>query len=243
MNDPVSREISVSQKFCVQLYPEYTWTSLRNPEQVLHPRSSPLASHLPHHTNMAAFGVHFRAALRNSTRAHSRYNRPTNFMRPMISRSDNLLCSANRRRQSTIGQAVPLERSQMGCPNCKLINPESAFRCDCGYRFGSAAPDQQSRVSVHPSRGPWYPNRKQWLVIWAAIVVGCLCLLAGVIAGTVVAFLIGGPLVWQLCGPQKSPIPPQRNVIYCGECGISIDPAWVFCPRCGAPNWKSGKSH
>ena len=25
------------------------------------------------------------------------------------------------------------------CPNCKLINPDSALRCDCGYDFPTGA--------------------------------------------------------------------------------------------------------
>lgn len=30
------------------------------------------------------------------------------------------------------------------CPNCKLINPENAIRCDCGYNF-------KTRSVIHPA--------------------------------------------------------------------------------------------
>src|SRR5207249_10958699 len=29
----------------------------------------------------------------------------------------------------------PIETPQMDCPNCKLVNPPTATRCDCGYDF------------------------------------------------------------------------------------------------------------
>ena len=32
----------------------------------------------------------------------------------------------------------------MKCPNCRLINPESAMRCDCGYDFVTGLPSDRA---------------------------------------------------------------------------------------------------
>lgn len=42
------------------------------------------------------------------------------------------------------------------CPYCKLINPEGAVECDCGYRF---AEDPPSRPVV---TGPWWRRAIEW---------------------------------------------------------------------------------
>lgn len=45
----------------------------------------------------------------------------------------------------------------MTCPHCKLINPPSAIRCDCGYDFklrsveGSYLADRQNRAQQEKS--------------------------------------------------------------------------------------------
>ena len=42
----------------------------------------------------------------------------------------------------------------------------------------------------------WRPNQKQWLVIWPAVLVGGLSLLAGMIVVGVSVLAIGAALVW-----------------------------------------------
>ena len=36
----------------------------------------------------------------------------------------------------------------MKCPNCGLINPESALHCDCGYNFESSRIDEEAKLPV-----------------------------------------------------------------------------------------------
>lgn len=50
----------------------------------------------------------------------------------------------------------------MKCPNCGLLNPPSALRCDCGYNFASQTIDQSYAVA-----GEKYQKSKffiQWAV-------------------------------------------------------------------------------
>jgi hypothetical protein len=41
---------------------------------------------------------------------------------------------------------------EVKCPNCGLINPETALRCDCGYNFDLGGMDESSVASVSASR-------------------------------------------------------------------------------------------
>ena len=61
----------------------------------------------------------------------------------------------------------------MKCPNCGLINPDIALRCDCGYRF--------DRLPASPLTTPLTPRQRPLLP-------GLLVILGGVV-------LLGLPLV------------------------------------------------
>jgi hypothetical protein len=42
----------------------------------------------------------------------------------------------------------------MECPACKLVNPESASRCDCGYLFSAGSPQSAAHASAEPGAIP-----------------------------------------------------------------------------------------
>ncbi len=48
----------------------------------------------------------------------------------------------------------------MECPRCRLINPETAERCDCGYEFASGLVKESYLVSEAQAR---HPDLAQWL--------------------------------------------------------------------------------
>jgi hypothetical protein len=68
----------------------------------------------------------------------------------------------------------------MQCPNCRLINPDNAVRCDCGYDFGSGVVKESYLVKEfrrrHPDTAVWLRESARRDYKMAAI-----CLLAGII--------------------------------------------------------------
>jgi hypothetical protein len=56
----------------------------------------------------------------------------------------------------------------MDCPNCKLVNPPDAARCDCGYDFNARAIVSASK-DVHVIQ-------KQKARIWKLVLAGCILL-------------------------------------------------------------------
>ena len=82
----------------------------------------------------------------------------------------------------------------MRCPNCRLINPESAMRCDCGYDFGSKSMKdsyltaKEQELIKESEKGEYYEAAK--IGINKGIVggicmmaIGAVMLIAGHIAG------------------------------------------------------------
>ena len=127
----------------------------------------------------------------------------------------------------------------MHCPKCHLVNPEGAYRCDCGHRFCSDLRGGRITDFHKESSSGWYPTRKQWFVIWPTVLTAAVSLLLEFPIGAAVAFMLGGLLIWQLSSTSRSKLPMEKGVsIYCGECGAGINFDWEFCPKCGAPNWK-----
>jgi len=61
----------------------------------------------------------------------------------------------------------------MKCPNCKLENPPTALRCDCGYDFPSASADRERMMSENN-----FQERLLKRLTWAIL---AIVLLAGVI--------------------------------------------------------------
>jgi hypothetical protein len=66
----------------------------------------------------------------------------------------------------------------MECPRCRLISPDSAARCDCGYDFGAGSVQQsylvQEFYSRHPDPAAWFRECGRRDLRTAAV-----CLLAG----------------------------------------------------------------
>src|SRR5262244_582781 len=50
----------------------------------------------------------------------------------------------------------PIQCTAMDCPNCKLVNPPTATRCDCGYAFRTPTmqeSDPSERDKQHLKKG------------------------------------------------------------------------------------------
>jgi hypothetical protein len=90
-------------------------------------------------------------------------------------------------------------------PQCKLINPDSAMRCDCGYVFFSLGSDAVPRPQQErqESRSGWYPTKKQWIVIWISVGLASVFFLDGSPPGALVCIVIGALLVWQVSRPAQ----------------------------------------
>jgi hypothetical protein len=66
----------------------------------------------------------------------------------------------------------------MQCPKCRLINPDSAARCDCGYDFATGTVKESYLVADFRAR---HPDPAAWLRECARrdLKMGALCLIAG----------------------------------------------------------------
>jgi hypothetical protein len=85
----------------------------------------------------------------------------------------------------------------------------------------------------------WRPNQKQWLVIWPAVLIGGLSLLAGMIVVGIAVLVIGAGLLWQLDSRGRKPENVVVKSATCKHCGQVGEPHWAKCARCGAENWKA----
>jgi len=53
----------------------------------------------------------------------------------------------------------------MDCPNCKLVNPPTAARCDCGYDFQTHTMKRSYLTEQNQSRGFWvFSKRDLWVL-------------------------------------------------------------------------------
>ncbi len=68
----------------------------------------------------------------------------------------------------------------MQCPRCRLINPDSAERCDCGYDFATGTVKDSYLAADFRAR---HPDPAAWLRECARrdFKTGTLCLIAGTI--------------------------------------------------------------
>jgi uncharacterized membrane protein YvbJ len=87
----------------------------------------------------------------------------------------------------------------MYCPKCGSQMEEGWVACPrCGHQWGE--PQKQWEPDFSSRRSGWYPNKRQWWVIWIAAVLVVSGLMAGA-EGIMFAFcvaLIGALLVWKL---------------------------------------------
>lgn len=58
------------------------------------------------------------------------------------------------------------------CPNCNLINPDSALRCDCGYDFPSQTMKRAFGPEGSPSRVIQKSAGRQKMVLGTVIALG-----------------------------------------------------------------------
>jgi hypothetical protein len=81
---------------------------------------------------------------------------------------------------------APERREEMKCPNCGLINPDTAERCDCGYDFQSGEIREPYSRTPAPAGGTWKGPS-----VLSIIVFVLSQRLLGPQVGAVGAFLIG----------------------------------------------------
>ena len=82
------------------------------------------------------------------------------------------------------------------CPNCKLINPPDAIRCDCGYDFATGFVEAPATHSAPP------PFAKRLKLATKALVIFSVSLFATVVIDAYRGSLVGNPavVVGQLVG-------------------------------------------
>ena len=64
----------------------------------------------------------------------------------------------------------------MECPVCKLVNPESAIRCDCGYVLPAKPPEPATRARIDPVTIRNTDRIAGWLILPATALVGGMVL-------------------------------------------------------------------
>ena len=70
----------------------------------------------------------------------------------------------------------------MKCPNCGLINPESALNCDCGYNFDYNKIGKEAELSVPKADRPNTPFKMNINMTWFRRIL-FLALIIRIIAG------------------------------------------------------------
>ena len=79
----------------------------------------------------------------------------------------------------------------MQCPSCKLINPPTAKRCDCGYDF------ETGKVERPYLQQPLPPELRQGAVVLAIVnIVGGLAALVSGDALRIILALVWSAMVW-----------------------------------------------
>ena len=89
----------------------------------------------------------------------------------------------------------------MQCPRCRLINPDIAARCDCGYDFESGTMQESYLVQDfrqrHPDAAAWLRERGRRDTKEGAICVA----LGGIVTAASYSFAPEwGAAYWVLCG-------------------------------------------
>ena len=91
----------------------------------------------------------------------------------------------------------------MYCPQCGLQMEDGWVACPmCGHKWEDTLAEGQKPKSGRQMTG-WYPNKRQWWIIWTAAILVVMGLMAGgegMMFALCVA-LIGALLVWKLQQP------------------------------------------
>lgn len=94
----------------------------------------------------------------------------------------------------------------MYCHQCGSQMESEWVACPhCGTKTWDGQVEEQREYGA-PRRAGWYPNRRQWWVIWITAILGVIGLMNGG-EGAVFAFcvtIIGVLLVWRLQRPTGS---------------------------------------
>lgn len=93
----------------------------------------------------------------------------------------------------------------MFCARCGSPIEEEWIACPhCGQRYDRVSQTQRNSDSDFRKTEGWYPNKRQWWVIWIAAVLVVAGLMNGVEGAmfALSAAIVGGLVVWRL---QRSP--------------------------------------
>lgn len=62
----------------------------------------------------------------------------------------------------------------MECPHCKLLNPDGAERCDCGYDFKSGSLETSYNTETSETGGNWLDIQLAGMP-WGGVALCCIC--------------------------------------------------------------------
>lgn len=111
----------------------------------------------------------------------------------------------------------------MKCPNCGLINPESALRCDCGYDFSrwQIAPSISSFPS--PCSRPFPPNTSP-----AILMIHVIASITGILIGGSIYILWRADTLLMFSWFQTLGMRNVVNVWRNWAAPYSVFPRWVY---------------
>lgn len=92
----------------------------------------------------------------------------------------------------------------MYCTQCGSTMDEDWVACpSCGHRWGREAATQGQDLHPISRTGGWYPNKRQWFVIWivAVLIVSGLMIGGDGFMFALCSTIVGSLLVWKLQYP------------------------------------------
>ena len=85
----------------------------------------------------------------------------------------------------------------MECPRCRLLNPPSTQRCDCGYDFDSGQVKTPYMIQRERSPETGAERAAMAVAVWVIDAIGAVC---GVVVGTFVKFYLDNSFLAIICG-------------------------------------------